>query len=266
MNLAEKITELRKKKGISQEELAEILNVSRQTISRWEVGTALPDAVNLVQLSKVFDVSTDYLLHDEYQNENDLPIVKKTVISEKEKSGLKTSIILFTIGFCFILLDFYHSKIPNFDLLPDFVGWTLVLIGAYLVKNINNLFNKAILFSVFGIIVSAAMMLISLDNSYIGLENTGVVGISIGLVIGFPFVVILILISLAINKYKKNKNYVTLFLAGLVSFFEIAIRVAHPLVAIHQSGLITFLTIADTIAFVLYIVFVFVNVFDEKKV
>ena len=97
MNLAEKITELRKKKGISQEELAEILNVSRQTISRWEVGIALPDAVNLVQLSKVFDVSTDYLLHNEYQNENDLPIVKKTVISEKEKSGLKTSIILFTL-------------------------------------------------------------------------------------------------------------------------------------------------------------------------
>ena len=258
MNLAEKITELRKKKGISQEELAEILNVSRQTISRWEVGTALPDAVNLVQLSKVFDVSTDYLLHDEYQNENDLPIVKKTMISEKEKSGLKTSIILFTIGFCFILLDFYHSKIPNFDLLPDFVGWTLVLIGAYLVKDINNLFNKAILFSAFGII--------SLDNSYIGLENTGVVGIIIGLVIGFPFVVTLILISLGINKYKKNKNYVTLFLAGLVSFFEIAIRVAHPLVSIHQSGLITFLTIADTVAFVLYIVFVFVNVFDEKKV
>ena len=43
MNLADKILELRKKKGLSQEELAEVLNVSRQTISRWEVGTALPE-------------------------------------------------------------------------------------------------------------------------------------------------------------------------------------------------------------------------------
>ena len=76
MKLSEKIIMLRKQKGFSQEELAECLNVSRQTISRWELGTALPDATNIVQLSKLFEVSTDYLLHEEYHSDQDIPAVK----------------------------------------------------------------------------------------------------------------------------------------------------------------------------------------------
>ena len=76
MKLSEKIIMLRKQKGFSQEELAECLNVSRQTISRWELGTALPDATNIVLLSKLFEVSTDYLLNDEYKRELDIPAMK----------------------------------------------------------------------------------------------------------------------------------------------------------------------------------------------
>lgn len=64
MQLSEKIAELRKSGGLSQEALAEKLNVSRQAISRWETGTAMPDANNLLQLSKLFRVTTDYLLND----------------------------------------------------------------------------------------------------------------------------------------------------------------------------------------------------------
>ena len=76
MKLSEKIIMLRKQKGLSQEELAECLNVSRQTISRWELDTALPDATNLVQLSKLFEVSTDYLLNESYYSDQDIPAVK----------------------------------------------------------------------------------------------------------------------------------------------------------------------------------------------
>lgn len=76
MKISEKIFMFRKQKGFSQEELAECLNVSRQTISRWELGTALPDATNIVQLSKLFEVSTDFLLHEEYQSDQDIPAVK----------------------------------------------------------------------------------------------------------------------------------------------------------------------------------------------
>ena len=54
MNITEKLIQLRKSKGISQEELAEKLDVSRQAISRWETGTALPDPNNILALSKLW--------------------------------------------------------------------------------------------------------------------------------------------------------------------------------------------------------------------
>lgn len=64
MNIAEKIVLLRKKKGISQEELANELNTSRQAISKWENNQSTPDLEKLVALSKYFNVTTDYLLID----------------------------------------------------------------------------------------------------------------------------------------------------------------------------------------------------------
>lgn len=77
MKISEKIVHLRKLNGLSQEELAEKLEVSRQAISRWEMGTAKPDANNILQLSMLFGVTTDYLLHDEYESDNDLPKIKE---------------------------------------------------------------------------------------------------------------------------------------------------------------------------------------------
>jgi len=62
MELNEKLVALRKKKGLSQAELAESINVSRQAISRWEVGTAIPSADNLMWLSKFYEVSVDDLM------------------------------------------------------------------------------------------------------------------------------------------------------------------------------------------------------------
>ena len=67
MRFEEKIVELRKQKGLSQEELAEQLGVSRQAVSRWELGQTLPDIPNLLQLCELFGVSADYLVKDEEQ-------------------------------------------------------------------------------------------------------------------------------------------------------------------------------------------------------
>ena len=64
MKLPEKIVTLRKGRGLSQEALAEQLGISRQAVSRWEQGSAQPDAGNLFQLSRLFQVSADYLLDD----------------------------------------------------------------------------------------------------------------------------------------------------------------------------------------------------------
>lgn len=69
MILADKIIDLRKKNGWSQEELAEKLDVSRQSISKWEGAQSVPDMSRIIKLSEVFDVSTDYLLKDEIESE-----------------------------------------------------------------------------------------------------------------------------------------------------------------------------------------------------
>ncbi len=64
MKLHEKIYSQRKLKGLSQEELAEKLGVSRQAVSKWETGEALPEITKLKSLSEVFGVTTDFLLND----------------------------------------------------------------------------------------------------------------------------------------------------------------------------------------------------------
>ena len=68
MILADKIMDLRKKSAWSQEELAEKLGVSRQSISKWEGAQSVPDLTRIVQMSELFGVSTDYLLRDELES------------------------------------------------------------------------------------------------------------------------------------------------------------------------------------------------------
>lgn len=69
MILADKIMQLRKKSGWSQEELAAQLNVSRQAVSKWESAQSVPDLDRILQLSVLFGVTTDYLLKDEIEEE-----------------------------------------------------------------------------------------------------------------------------------------------------------------------------------------------------
>ncbi|GGI65197.1 helix-turn-helix domain-containing protein [Enterococcus alcedinis] len=64
--LGDKIIALRKKSGWTQEDLAEQLNVSRQSVSKWEGGQSIPDVEKIIQMSQIFDVSIDYLLKEEY--------------------------------------------------------------------------------------------------------------------------------------------------------------------------------------------------------
>ena len=69
MILADKIIENRKKNGWSQEELADKLNVSRQSVSKWEGAQAIPDMKKILQMAELFGVTTDYLLKDDIEDE-----------------------------------------------------------------------------------------------------------------------------------------------------------------------------------------------------
>lgn len=94
MTFGEKLQALRKKQGWTQEELAAKITVSRQALSKWELGAAIPDTENVLQISKLFGVSTDYLLNDEYDSDNDIPAVQtKSEILTKRYSGMMYAII-----------------------------------------------------------------------------------------------------------------------------------------------------------------------------
>ncbi len=107
MKLSDKIVGLRKSNGMSQEELAEKLNVSRQAISRWEMRSALPDTTNILQISKLFGVTTDYLLNDDYKSDNDLPKIKEI----KEDSIKQILIYLVILEIMILLMQFMTTCI-----------------------------------------------------------------------------------------------------------------------------------------------------------
>lgn len=80
MTTGEKIAALRRKKGITQEELSEILAVSRQSVSRWEQDAAFPETEKLIRLSRLLSCSIDYLLN----NEPERPVTAEPSVSAAE--------------------------------------------------------------------------------------------------------------------------------------------------------------------------------------
>ena len=83
MILADKIVQLRKKNGWSQEELAEKLMVTRQAVSKWESAQSMPDLDKLVQLSEALGVSTDYLLKDEQAQSAPVPATAEQTVKPR---------------------------------------------------------------------------------------------------------------------------------------------------------------------------------------
>ena len=98
MELYEKLYELRRASGMSQEELAEKLGVSRQAVSKWESGATQPELQKLIELSKLYSVSVDELLSLEHAKapQDTAPAAEAPVqdgfesASAKEKPGLRS--------------------------------------------------------------------------------------------------------------------------------------------------------------------------------
>lgn len=134
MTCGEKITLIRKENNLTQEQFAEMMNVSRQSVSKWELGTAYPDTEKLIRISKLFSCSLDYLLKDE--------IEKKDLILEQESDQRRKEYFL---GVFFTYLSFA----------PIF-GWMLGLYGIYhQKKTINN--RKMMILSIVGTAISLAL-------------------------------------------------------------------------------------------------------------
>lgn len=93
MIFGEKLQKLRKSKGMTQEQLAERITVSRQAISKWELGESLPDTVNILQISKLFAVSTDYLLNDEFETDMNIAAIQESTDNLEKSYHSKTLLI-----------------------------------------------------------------------------------------------------------------------------------------------------------------------------
>ena len=97
MDLGKKILELRKKENLSQEQLAEKINVTRQTISKWELNETTPDIKQAKELSRLFKISLDEL------TENDMTTLVMQKVSNTEKlAGLVLKVSKW-LGVCFLI-------------------------------------------------------------------------------------------------------------------------------------------------------------------
>lgn len=146
MSLSEKLYALRKKQGLSQEQLAEQLNVSRQAISKWESGQSVPDTDKLLAIGGYFHVSLDYLLReDEEQN----PISPQTKSTDLLSGGnispagliicISGMILLILWGLVSVLNPLFSGQISDSSLIQiDGNGMILILcvmaivVGAWL--------------------------------------------------------------------------------------------------------------------------------------
>lgn len=126
MTIGEKISRMRKEYNYTQEQLADILGVSRQSVSKWESDIAYPETEKLIELGRLFECSMDYLLMDDVTEKNGVQAsgitekaeeIAKKVITEKNKSRAKSvlkiigivlasalaiDIISMIVYFCFI--------------------------------------------------------------------------------------------------------------------------------------------------------------------
>lgn len=92
--LSEKLYKLRKESGLSQEQLAEQLKVSRQAISKWESGAAVPESERLIIISNYFGVTVDYLLKDDDENRTKVADNKP----EEEKPRIVVGFVICIVG------------------------------------------------------------------------------------------------------------------------------------------------------------------------
>ena len=98
MNIGEKIYNLRKKKNMSQEDLASVLNVSRQTISKWETGESNPDIDKIVPLCNFFEISTD-----EFLKGKDITYERKITKEKRKNKALTISLCVLIFSIMIIL-------------------------------------------------------------------------------------------------------------------------------------------------------------------
>ncbi|MDF2609674.1 MAG: transcriptional regulator, family [Lachnospiraceae bacterium] len=137
MTIGEKILKLRTKDGLSQGTLAEFLDVSRQSISKWETGQAKPDVDKIVKLSEIFHVTVDYLVkdNDNLEDEQEIPAYEQNIITnevEKDRDKIP-GYFLMAVGLLLVGISFI------FTVYAALLGIIVLIIGIEWLVVKNNL-------------------------------------------------------------------------------------------------------------------------------
>lgn len=106
MDTGKKIALCRREAGMSQEALAEAMGISRQAVSRWETGEALPETAKIIQLARLFGVSCDYLLLDEAEkkeagiprNRGDFPLAADPAAERRRRFRMAFGVAMSILG------------------------------------------------------------------------------------------------------------------------------------------------------------------------
>ena len=203
MTLSEKIQQLRKTKNLSQEQLAEKLAVSRQAISKWELGESIPDTDKIIQLSRIFQVSTDYLLHDDINSDRDIPAVRTNSELLRKKYGIKTLFIVST-GM-------------------SIIGLIMSIVAQLTWKTVFSV-SIGLIVQIIGVIVFESM-----SNNYITEDGNKKIrksfySLNVWLILPFP---VILLSDLVFNFYPRPRGYgidmfciaiVYLIICGIITF------------------------------------------------
>lgn len=128
MNIGEKIYNLRKKKNMSQEDLASILNVSRQTISKWETGESNPDIDKIVPLCNFFEISTD-----EFLKGRDITYERKITKEKKKNKALTISLCVLIFSIMIILCILLPEINVNESIIGAIIMFCLAAIAILLI-------------------------------------------------------------------------------------------------------------------------------------
>ena len=110
MSLGEKLLSLRKKKGLSQEEVADLLHVTRQTVSKWETDQSTPDFDKVVPICKLYDISTEELFGEVAVREKEVINSSNDVVNYREynqKKALYTTLAVMLYILSIVVIIFF---------------------------------------------------------------------------------------------------------------------------------------------------------------
>lgn len=163
MNTGEKINQIRKMAGMTQEELAEKMHVSRQTISKWETGASSPDLENAISLCTLFQLSLD----DFVQGEDAVPNTEQLSLKDllTVNGRLQRMTIMLTGGLFFLMIGalaaLFIAALRSTTLSIEYMLYRYIAVGEYAYAPVDywQLILPAILLTVIGIILCLAYLL-----------------------------------------------------------------------------------------------------------